>query len=79
MFLYSDSHTSNLDVHLPASVPDGLSEKHVVYKVPGQLQWLVKDALRENCFCWVFYSTIQHRLKCRTHHPNSPGIQTQND
>lgn len=42
-----------------------------IYKLPDQLQWLVVDAL--GSFCWVFYSRGQRRLKCRHHHPNTPG------
>jgi len=53
-----------------------LSDKEFVYKVPAQLQWLVVDTRKSVVRCWVFYSRIQKRLKCRTHHPNSPGTKS---
>lgn len=43
-----------------------------IYKIPGQLQWLVIDSSRNTC--WVFFSKVQQRFKCRTQHPNNPGM-----
>lgn len=42
-----------------------------ICKLPNQLQWLVVD--EQETFCWVFYSKIQQRLKCRHIHPNTTG------
>lgn len=48
-----------------------LTKVDKIYKIPGQLQWLVIDSSRNSC--WVYFSKVQQRFKCRTQHPNNPG------
>ncbi len=46
-----------------------------VFKIPGQLQWLVVE--KHGVYCWVFFSKYQQRFKCRCQHPNNPGMVLQ--
>ena len=44
-----------------------------VFKIPGQLQWLVVE--KHGAYCWVFFSRYQQRFKCRCQHLNNPGME----
>jgi len=60
-------------VEIPLMTETG-SPNVQIYKVPGQLQWLLENLKSNNKSCWIFYSRVQHRFKCKTQHPNSPGL-----
>lgn len=56
----------------PGEVTPDTSD-YTVHKVCNELQWLVCSEKSFGSFCWVYYSKIQQRFKCRSNHPNAPG------